>query len=169
MNNLKLIFKKNLFIYILSKIGRYLLFAIYKLPENLINATYAIAYYNSLKILMSNHLTIGIKELIKVKTSFPHPVGIVIGKHVKLGENCKIYQNVTIGSKNSNGIPDDYPKIGDNVTIYANCVLIGAITIGNNVIIGAGTIVTKSIPNNSIVVGNPCRILKLVSDESVLP
>lgn len=77
---------------------------------------------------------------------------------ISIGENCEIWQNVTIGKKSTDKIPDK-PTIGDNVRICANSVVIGPIKIGNNVIIGAGTVVTKDIPDDSIVVGNPARIL----------
>ena len=85
---------------------------------------------------------------------FPHPVGIVIGQGVNIGKNCTIYQNVTIGSKNGK-----YPKIGNNVIIYANSVVVGDITIGDNSIIGAGSVVLKSFPSNSIIAGNPAKII----------
>ena len=50
---------------------------------------------------------------------------------------------------------NDFPIIGDNVYIASNSTVIGKITIGNNVIVGAGSVVTKDITDNSIVVGNP--------------
>ena len=52
-------------------------------------------------------------------------------------------------------------KAGDNVTIMPNSVVTGGITIGNNVTIGAGSVVLKSVPDNCLVVGNPARIIKL--------
>ena len=95
-------------------------------------------------------------EMLKKKgTIFPHPIGIVIGKQVEIGKNCVIYQNVTIGQEHN-----ALPKIGDNVCICAGAILLGDITIGNNVIIGAGSVVTKSIPDNAVVVGNPAKIIK---------
>ena len=48
----------------------------------------------------------------------------------------------------------------DNVSINANSVVIGKITIGDNVVVGAGSVVTKSVPDNCVVVGNPAFILK---------
>ena len=54
--------------------------------------------------------------------------------------------------------------IGDNVFLGANAVVLPGVTIGDNVIIGAGAVVTKDIPANSIVVGNPGRIISNVSD-----
>ena len=88
---------------------------------------------------------------------FPHPQCIVIG-NVKLGDNCTIYQGVTIGAK----LPfhKKYPNIGNNVYIGAGSTILGDITIGNNVTIGAKTMILKDIPNNSTVIGNPAKIIK---------
>lgn len=75
-----------------------------------------------------------------------------------MGENCSIYQNVTVGrGKSRDGI--DVPIIGNNVTIYAGAVVIGGIRIGDNVKIGAGAVVVKDVPSNTTVVGSPTRIL----------
>lgn len=71
-----------------------------------------------------------------------------------IGKNCTIYQQVTIGKTN------DVPTIGDNVTIAAGAIAIGGIEIGNDSIIGAGAVVTKDVPENSVVVGNPSYIIK---------
>jgi serine O-acetyltransferase len=79
---------------------------------------------------------------------------------VQLGSNCIIYQNVTIGTKETKDyVNAAYPVLGSNVIVYANSVIFGDIEIGDNVIIGAGSIVFKSIPANSVVGGNPGKIL----------
>lgn len=160
MNKFRDKLKSCKYIYMTVKILMYIYRSILNIPDIVMNSLYAVAYFNSLKLVVANHFTIGIRELANKKTVLPHPVGIVIGKYVRLGENCTIYQNVTIGAKNSIALPDDYPNIGNNVIIYANSVLVGNIIIGNNVIVGAGAVITKSIPDNSIVVGNPSRIIK---------
>jgi putative colanic acid biosynthesis acetyltransferase WcaB len=56
------------------------------------------------------------------------------------------------------------PRIGHNVDIGVNVTIIGDIEIGDNVIIGAGSVVTKNVPANSVMVGNPARLLKKVYD-----
>jgi len=88
---------------------------------------------------------------------FPHPQCIVIG-HAKIGSNCTIYHGVTIGAK----LPfhKEYPKIGNDVYIGAWSTILGGITIGNNVTIGAKSMILDDIPDNSVVIGNPARIIR---------
>lgn len=112
-------------------------------------------FINQLEDCCSIH---NLRELKKLGTIFPHPIGIVIAKDVKIGKNCVIYQNVTIGKKN--GLTkQEAPRIGNNVKIYAGAVIAGNITIGDNCIIGANSMVLKSIPPNSKVVGNEIKVI----------
>lgn len=102
-----------------------------------------------------------LKKLQEQNTYFPHPIGIVIHPDVKIGKNCTIYQNVTIGKgKYIEENKSDVPTLGDNVRIYANSVITNGIKVGNNVTIGAGSIVLKDVPDNTIVAGNPAKIIK---------
>lgn len=73
----------------------------------------------------------------------------------KLGKNCKIMQQVTIGF---NG--NQKPTIGDNVTVCAGAKIIGGVTVGNNVIVGANAVVTHNVPDNCVVGGVPARIIR---------
>lgn len=91
-----------------------------------------------------------------------HPYATIINAK-KIGKNFSCRQCTTIGNK-IDGSNDLVPTIGDNVSIGANVVIIGDVIIGNNVTIGAGSVVIKDVPNNTIVVGNPARIIKTVSD-----
>ena len=101
---------------------------------------------------------IDIEELKNKNIIFPHPTGIVIGSKVKLGNNIKIWQNVTIGAKSDIDWQNQkYPEIGDNVLIYANSVIIGDVKIGSNSIIGAMSLVTCDVEANSIYAGIPAK------------
>lgn len=90
---------------------------------------------------------------IPMSTIFPHPFGIFIGPRVKLGENCIIRQNVTIGTRWVFDGKEVQPHVGDNVHIGAGSILLGSITVGDNVKIGAGSIVLKDVPDNTTVIG----------------
>lgn len=93
--------------------------------------------------------------------NFPHGVcGIFISGGAVIGDNCTIYQQVTIGS---NMLIDSYgfghPTIGDNCFIGAGAKIIGNIKIGNNCRIGANVVVTKDVPNDCLVVSSHQRII----------
>lgn len=82
---------------------------------------------------------------------------VVNARHI--GRDFQLWQNVIIGKKTTLPI-DDKPWIGNNVKICGGAIVIGEITIGDNVTIGAGAVVTKDVPSNSVVVGNPAKIIK---------
>lgn len=86
---------------------------------------------------------------------FPHPVGIVIGDGVSIGRGCEIYQNVTIGQQaiTPGTKAQDYPTIGDDVTIGAGAVVVGAIHIGAGAVIGANAVITKTVPAGATAFG----------------
>jgi putative colanic acid biosynthesis acetyltransferase WcaB len=91
---------------------------------------------------------------------FYHGQGLVINFKTVIGENCVLRNGVTIGHKKmADGSLSNSPQIGNNVDIGPNVCIIGDITIGDNVTIGAGAVVVKSIPANSVAVGNPARVL----------
>ena len=90
----------------------------------------------------------------------PHPYGIVIAESATLGENVVIGQQVTIGSRNGVLVA---PRIGNRVYIAAGAKVLGDITIGDDVVIGANAVVTKDMPANVIVVGAN-RILEKTTD-----
>lgn len=128
--------------------------------SNLYSLVALTIHYRSFKPYFCNHFTLNINQLIKNNCVLPHPIGIVIGAKVKIGNNCRIYQGVTIGTKDlfNTSFESDYPSIGDRVIICANCTIIGNISIGNDVIIGPNTYLDKSIPPGSIVYGQPLVI-----------
>lgn len=56
-------------------------------------------------------------------------------------------------------------SIGDNVWIGANCTILPGVTIGNNAVIGAGSVVTKDIPESVVAVGNPCKVSRPITEK----
>ena len=101
------------------------------------------------------------KQLKEKGTYFLHPIGIVIHKDAEIGQNCTILQNVTIGlGKYNEERNTNIPTIGNNVLICANAVLIGGIKVGDNAVIGAGSVVLHDVPDNAVVAGNPAKIIK---------
>lgn len=91
---------------------------------------------------------------------------VIVGESV-IGKNLTIMQGVTIGrgfSKKNYGCP----RIGDNVIIFTGSKVFGNITIGDNVIIGANSVVSTDIPSNSIVAGNPAKIISSNIEDAIV-
>lgn len=91
---------------------------------------------------------------------------IIINARVKIGSNATIHPNVIIGQKIANG---ECPIIGDNCYICSGAIILGGITIGNNVKIAHNSVIRKSVPSNCVVAGNPARIIKLNGEKVDLP
>ena len=96
-----------------------------------------------------------------------------VGK-VKIGKNAQIAPNVSIytaghpihpESRNSGYEYGIEVTIGDNVWIGGNVCIMPGVTVGDNVVIGAGSVVTKDIPDSVIAVGNPCRVVRAITDD----
>ncbi len=81
-----------------------------------------------------------------------HPFGIIIHSKSKIGENVELRHQVTIGKSTAES---GLPIIGNNVSIGAGAKILGEICIGDGSIVGANAVVTKSFPENSVLVGCP--------------
>ncbi len=116
---------------------------------------YRLAVEWHLGIELPRKLTIG-KGL-----SLYHGQALVVNKDTIIGSNCTLRNSTTIGHKKlADGTFTRCPVIGNNVDIGANVCIIGGIAIGDNVIIGAGSVVVKDVPPDCVVVGNPARVLE---------
>ncbi len=93
---------------------------------------------------------------------------------VRVGDNCQMAPNVAVytaghpihpAARNSGYEYGKEVVIGDNVWIGGNPVICPGVHIGDNVVVGAGSVVTKDIPDWSIAAGNPCRVIRMITDE----
>jgi len=87
-----------------------------------------------------------------------HGMGVVIGETAEIGDDVLLYQGVTLGGTGKEK-GKRHPTIGNNVVVGGGAKVLGNITIGECVKIGAGSVVVHSVPNNSTVVGIPGRIV----------
>lgn len=93
---------------------------------------------------------------------------VIIGKNAQIAPNVSIYtagHPIHPESRNSGYEYGIGITIGDNVWIGGSSVILPGVNIGNNVVIGAGSVVTKDIPDNRIAVGNPCKVIREITEE----
>ena len=88
-----------------------------------------------------------------------HGTGIVIGETTQIGDDCLLYQGVTLGGTGKD-VGKRHPTIGNNVVIGAGAKVLGPFTVGDNSKIGASAVVLKAVPPNCTVVGNPGRVVR---------
>jgi serine O-acetyltransferase len=88
-----------------------------------------------------------------------HGMGVVIGETTEIGDNCSIYQGVTLGGTGKD-VGKRHPTLGDNVMVGAGAKVLGPFTIGDGSKIAAGAVVLKEIPEQSTAVGVPARVVK---------
>ncbi len=88
-----------------------------------------------------------------------HGMGVVIGETAIIGDDCLIYQDVTLGG-NGKEKGKRHPTVGNNVVIGGGAKVLGNITIGDHSRIGAGSVVIQSVPDHSTVVGIPGRVVR---------
>lgn len=92
-----------------------------------------------------------------------HGMGVVIGETACIGEDCTLYQGVTLGGTSwQKG--KRHPTLGNDVVVGAGAKILGPITIGNGVRIGSNAVVIKSVPDGATVVGIPGRIVQRDAD-----
>lgn len=88
-----------------------------------------------------------------------HGSGVIIGETTVIGDNCTLYQGVTLGGTGKEH-GKRHPTLGNNVMISAGAKVLGSFTIGDNSKVGAGSVVLDEVPPNSTVVGVPGRVVK---------
>lgn len=89
-----------------------------------------------------------------------HGTGVVIGETAEIGDNCTLYQGVTLGGTGKD-VGKRHPTLGNSVMIGAGAKVLGPLTIGDNAKIAAGAVVLDDIPENSTAVGIPARVVSV--------
>ncbi len=83
----------------------------------------------------------------------------MINKKAVIGKRCVILHNVTIGAKGP-GNDVGNPNVGDDVYLGAGATILGSVKVGDGAVIGAGSVVTKEVPAQAVMAGNPARRLR---------
>ena len=120
------------------------------------------AYYRYRLNVVSRKYLFQIPYTVSIGSGFNlvHFGRVIIAPCVKIGDNCNIFTGVTIGSTTRvGGVKKGVPTIGNDVWIGPNAVVVGGITIGDNVLIAANSFVNFDVPTDSIVIGNPGKII----------
>lgn len=88
-----------------------------------------------------------------------HGSGVVIGETAEIGDDCTLYQGVTLGGTGKD-LGKRHPTLGDHVMVGAGAKVLGPIKVGNHAKIAAGAVVLKEIPENSTAVGIPAKVVR---------
>ena len=88
-----------------------------------------------------------------------HAMGVVIGETTVVGDDCVLYQGVTLGGTGKE-CGKRHPTLGNNVTVGAGAKVLGNIHLGDNVKVGGNSVVVKDVPENCTVVGVPGRVVR---------
>jgi len=96
-----------------------------------------------------------------------HGMGVVIGETTEIGDDCLLYQGVTLGGT-GNEKGKRHPTLGNNVVVGTGAKVLGNIRIGDHVKVGAGSVVVHPVPDNSTVVGIPGKVVRTRAESGVL-
>jgi serine O-acetyltransferase len=96
---------------------------------------------------------------------FVHPIGIVVGGSARVGDRVRLMGSNTVGTAKDNG----YPVIGDEVVLGAGARVLGPVRVGNRAVIGANAVVLTDIPQDSVAVGVPARMMSGPSGPALPP
>ena len=113
--------------------------------------------YRFAKIKAKNGIEIYYQTSIGKGLYIGHPYNITVNAKAVIGENCNIHKGVLIGQENR-GERKGTPVIGNRVWIGINAVIVGNVTVGDDVLIAPNSYVNRDVPSHSVVFGNPCIV-----------
>ncbi len=93
-----------------------------------------------------------------------HGTGIVIGETAEIGDDCLLYQNVTLGGTGKD-VGKRHPTLGNNVMVGSGAKVLGPFTVGDNARIASNSVVLREVPANATVVGVPGRVVKISGEK----
>lgn len=93
-----------------------------------------------------------------------HCESVHVGRDMVMGEGCSVFHEVTVGPTGIRSM--EYPVIGDRVMIFPGAKVLGAITIGDDAVIGASSLVVEDVPAGAVVSGNPARVIRMAGEEA---
>ena len=93
-----------------------------------------------------------------------HGMGVVIGETAEIGDECTIYQGVTLGGTSLAKGAKRHPTLGKGVIVGANAQVLGSFTVGDGARIGSNAVVVKAVPPGATAVGNPARVIEAQAD-----
>lgn len=137
----------------------------YSSQSGIMNRILGIYYRYKLNVVSRKYLfQIPYSVTIGKGFNFVHFGRVIVAPSVKIGRNCNLFTGVTIGStvRYMGGVKMGVPTIGNDVWIGPNAVIVGKVNIDDNVLIAANSYVNFDVPSNSIVIGNPGRIVPSV-------
>lgn len=102
--------------------------------------------------------------LIGERVFFDHAMGVVIGETAQIGDDCTIYQGVTLGGTSLYKGTKRHPTLGRGVVVGAGAQVLGGFEVGDGAKIGSNAVVTKPVPAGATAVGNPARIIQIDSE-----
>jgi len=95
---------------------------------------------------------------------FDHAMGVVVGETAEIGDDCTIYQGVTLGGTSLYKGTKRHPTLGRGVVVGAGAQVLGGFTVGDGAKVGSNAVVTKPVPAGATAVGNPARVIQAELD-----
>ena len=127
-----------------------------------------LAHYVQSQMSQNFQIDIHPNATIRSGIMLDHGTGIVIGETAHVGYNCSILHHVTLGGSGKRGV-DRHPKVGNNVLLGAGATVLGNIEVGDGCQVGAGTLVIESLPQHSVAVGVPGRVIGQYKETDAQP